>query len=190
MGVLLKSKIISSIWLILVLFYCCKDANEFNILDPYKENFNSFRSSVGLMPFEVRWQIKRFEERNAYWCEDSIKIKLVRDTTNSVEEAFYLGKALLFNDSDSLDKTLYQEVDMFAFKKRDDFGRMTIDQLFLMYDLKSNDRSRWTYSLEREIHDANENFFGKGSRVVEVDKLTRNECDSILRAWRLSHPSF
>lgn len=137
--------------ILMPLLVACGDATK-NKAEGYKSNFNLIRKEVGLLPFDDRWDVIPFSERSAFFCNDSSMVTMIFDTINMLTKGFYAGKALLFNDDDSLDYFLYQEVDRFIINRRDGEGELIRNELLFTYTFKSyegsNQKIGMDYSLE------------------------------------------
>lgn len=157
--------------LTLVLFLiisCCFCSKKKGIcIDSFKEDLNSKRDSIGLIPFDTNWQITRSEGTSNYWCNSPCLIKLANDTINNLGKGIYVGKCLVLDDSDSLKCVLDKEIDIFIMKYRDNTGRITSNKLFISYNFRSTQTkdTNWDYSLEQEIHNDGDSFFFRKAHV-------------------------
>lgn len=121
----------------------------------YEVGFNAVRDSIGLESFGAKWQLHYSETGNVIWCNDSIDMAFLNDSVSFIGQAFYIGKALVFEDSDSLFCDIKFEIDIFVYKKYR--NRETI---YIEYNFDDGIDDRWRYSLEREIERVeNDNSF-------------------------------
>lgn len=173
--------------IIISLLVACGEANKDKI-EQYKSNFNPTREEVGLLPFDDRWDIIPFSERNAFLCNDSSIVTMAFDTINMLNKGFYAGKALLFNDDDSLDCSLCQEVDRFIINRRDSEGKLIRNELLFTYTFKTlegrNEEIGMDYSLMKQEYDkeASDPYF---KTYYTSEKLTKEQADSVLLNWRI-----
>lgn len=183
------TKLILALFLV---FSCCFCSKEKEIcIDSFKEDLNSKRDSIGLIPYDANWQTTQSEGISNYWCNSSDQIKLANDTINNLGKGIYVGKCLVLEDSDSLKCVLDKEVDIFVMNYRDNKGRITNNKLFISYNFRSTQTmdTNWDYSLVQQNHNIAKNFFPKGSGLVDVKYITKLETDSILNDWGVCHPS-
>lgn len=155
-------------------------------MEQYKSSFNPTRQKVGLLPFNDKWDIIPFSERNAFSCNDSTIVQMAFDSVNMINKGFYAGKALFFNDYDSLDCSLYSEVDRFIINRRDEKGRFIRNELYYYYVFKpvggTSETVGGKYSLSQQEYDeeATDPYF---RTYYTSQNLTKEQADSVFTSW-------
>jgi len=176
-------KVISLISILIICLISCSEKKK-SLMDNYGIKFNRIRDTIGLMPFYDKWQITQFSERNAFWCNDSAMIHLISDSSNlTFDSGFYTGKALFFNDDDSLDYELKSEIDIYLLTPKDTINKITRYRLSYLYDFYNN--SGWQYFLEYFHYDQEDVM----SRYITGSYITKRTADSVLKSWKVYHPT-